>query len=152
MEKTVTKINTLWGASVAVLSTLLGDFWYLFAAFLILNAVDYITGVIKAKVYHRENSVRGLRGIIKKFGYWVVISLAFFISFSFENMGNIIGVNLGFMKMVGWFTLTTFIINEIRSILENLIILGVDIPKFLTNGLEIARKIATDEEENNANN
>ncbi len=141
MEKILNKINTTWGASVAALSALLGDFWYLFAAFLVLNTVDYITGIIKAKVYHKENSARGLRGIIKKVGYWVVIALAFFISFSFENMGNIIGVNLGFMKMMGWFTLATFIINEIRSILENLVILQVDVPKFLTKGLEVATNI-----------
>ena len=136
MEKFINKINTLWGITVAACSTLFGGFWYLFAAFLILNAVDYITGVIKARVFYKENSNKGLRGIIKKVGYWVVIALSFFIGFSFESMGSFIGVNLGFIKMVGWFTLATFIINEIRSILENLVILGVDVPIFLTKGLE----------------
>ncbi len=151
MEKIINKINTLWGGTVAALSALFGSFWYLFAAFLLLNAVDYITGIIKARIYHKENSAKGLRGIIKKVGYWVVIALAFFISFSFENMGNLIGVNLGFMKIMGWFTLATFIMNEIRSILENLVVLGVDIPKFLTEGLEVAVKLAEGEDSNEHN-
>ena len=156
MEKIINKINTVWGVCIASFSALFGDFWYLFAAFLLLNTVDYITGIIKAKVYHKENSNQGLRGIIKKVGYWVVISLAFFISFSFENMGTLIGVNLGFMKMVGWFTLATFIINEIRSILENLVVLGVDVPSFLIKGLEVASSATSrktsDEENDNDNN
>ncbi len=152
MEKIINKINTLWGGAVAALSALLGDFWYLFAAFLLLNAVDYITGIIKARMTCRENSARGLLGIIKKVGYWVVIALAFFISFSFENMGSLIGINLGFMKMMGWFTLATFIMNEIRSILENLVILGVDVPKFLIDGLEVAAKLSESKENKNENN
>ncbi len=145
MDKLLSKANSLWGMAVALLSSLFGRFWYLFAAFLILNLVDYITGIIKAKLSLKESSARGLMGIIKKVGYWVVISLSFFISLSFENMGSAIGLDLSFTRLLGWFTLATFIINEIRSILENLIALGVDVPSFLTTGLEIASK-AVDEQ------
>ena len=145
MDKLLSKANSLWGMAVALLSSLFGRFWYLFAAFLILNLVDYITGIIKAKLSLKESSSKGLLGIIKKVGYWVVIALSFFIALSFENMGSAIGLNLSFTRLLGWFTLATFIINEIRSILENLIALGVDVPSFLTTGLEIASK-AVDEQ------
>ena len=37
----------------------------------------------------------------------------------------------------GWFTLTCLIINETRSILENLIEIGIDVPLFLKKGLEV---------------
>ncbi len=140
MDKILNKINSLWGLTITLFSSLFGQFWYLFAAFMILNIVDYITGIIKAKIYHAENSNKGLKGIIKKVGYWIVIALAFFIALSFENMGATIGLNLSFTRFLGWFTLATFIINEIRSILENLVILGVDIPPFLTYGLEVASR------------
>ena len=140
MDKILNKINSLWGLAITLLSSLFGQFWYLFAAFMLLNIVDYVTGVVKAKVYHAENSGKGLKGIIKKVGYWVVIALAFFIALCFENMGETIGLNLSFTSFLGWFTLATFIINEIRSILENLVILGVEIPSFLTYGLEVASK------------
>jgi len=138
MEKIMDKINMAWGLTVAVFSTIFGDHWYLFAAFLALNVADYITGIIKAKLSHTENSNKGLKGIVKKVGYWVVIAVSFFIAFYFTDMGQMIGVDLGFTTIIGWFTLATFIINEIRSILENLVAIGVDVPPFLTKGLEVA--------------
>lgn len=138
MEKIAHKMNTLWGAAVALFASTFGEFWFLFVAFFALNVVDYITGIAKAGLSKTENSNKGLKGIIKKVGYWVVIDIAFFIALSFEEMGANIGINLAFVEMLGWFTLATFIINEIRSILENLVILGVDVPTFLTKGLEVA--------------
>ncbi len=141
MEKIVHKMNTLWGAVVALFASTIGEFWYLFAAFFILNVVDYITGILKAKLTHTENSNKGLKGIVKKVGYWVVIAIAFFVALSFEQMGGTIGIDLKFIEIIGWFTLATFIINEIRSVLENLIVVGVDVPQFLINGLEVANQL-----------
>ena len=138
MEKIIHRVNMLWGAGVAFFASVFGEFWFLFMAFLILNIVDYVTGVLKAKLAHEENSCKGLKGIVKKVGYWVVIALAFFIAFSFSAMGSTVGINLEFVHLLGWFTLATFIINEIRSILENLILIGVDVPEFLIKGLEVA--------------
>lgn len=138
MEKIMDKINMAWGLMVAVFSTIFGEHWYLFAAFLALNIADYITGIIKAKLSNTENSCKGFKGIVKKVGYWVVISISFFIAFYFADMGEMIGIDLGFTTLIGWFTLATFIINEIRSILENLVAIGVDVPPFLIKGLSIA--------------
>ena len=148
MEKISHKMNTLWGAAVALFASTFGEFWFLFVAFFVLNVVDYITGIAKARFSKTENSNKGLKGIIKKVGYWVVIDIAFFIALSFEEMGANIGINLAFVEMLGWFTLATFIINEIRSILENLVILGVDVPVFLTKGLEVAAAAVQSKTEN----
>ena len=139
--KVLQKINLLWGGAVTVLGAVFGEFWFLFPAFLLLNAADYITGVLKARFTHTENSNKGLHGIVKKVGYWVVIAISFFIALCFEGMGEKIGVNLAFAELFGWFTLATFIINEIRSILENLVIIGVDVPVFLVKGLEVAAEL-----------
>ena len=138
MDKIVNKINLLLGRCTVLLSGVFGDHWYLFAAFLILNIVDYITGILKAKYFGVENSCEGLKGIIKKLGYWVCIAIGFFLSVGFVEVGTIIGVDLGFTQLFGWFTLATFIINEIRSILENLILMEVEIPSFIVKGLEVA--------------
>ena len=148
MEKIANKMNILWGAAVALFASMFGEFWFLFVAFFVLNVVDYITGVAKARFSKKENSNKGLKGIIKKVGYWVVIDIAFFIALSFEEMGANIGINLAFVEMLGWFTFATFIINEIRSILENLVILGVDVPVFLTKGLEVAAAAVQSKTEN----
>lgn len=138
MDKVVSKINLLWGGCTVLLSGIFGDHWYLFAAFLILNIVDYVTGILKAKYFGVENSCEGLKGIIKKLGYWVCIAIGFFLSVGFVEVGGIIGVDLGFTQLFGWFTLATFIINEIRSILENLVLMEVEIPSFIVKGLEVA--------------
>ena len=141
MEKILHKVNIIGGAVATVLSAVFGEFWYLFCAFLVLNVVDYITGILKARFTESENSNKGWKGIVKKIGYWVCIAIGFFISVCFTEMGSKIGVDLSFTHLFGWFTLATFIINEIRSILENLVVMGVEVPEFLTKGLEIAKKI-----------
>lgn len=140
VEKIANKINLLWGGCVAFMAALFGEYWFLFATFLVLNAIDYITGIVKAKLANVENSNKGRIGIIKKVGYWVVIGIAFFIGFAFEEMGAKIGIDLSFAPLFGWLTLATFLINEIRSILENLILIGVKVPNWLIKGLEVAAK------------
>ena len=79
--------------------------------------------------------------MLKKVGYWVVIGIAFYIAASFVKMGEMFGINLTFVQLFGWFTLATYLINEIRSILENLIALKVNVPAFLVKGLEVSEKL-----------
>jgi phage-related holin len=56
-------------------------------------------------------------------------------------MGEIIGVDLHFVQMFGWLTLAMYIVNELRSILENLVEIGVDVPEFLIKGLDVTKKL-----------
>lgn len=138
MEKILNKINLTAGAVITLMSAVFGTYWYLFAAFLALNIVDYITGILKAKYTNTENSNRGWRGIVKKTGYWVVIAIAFFIAQFFDELGALINADLGFTVILGWMTLATFIINEMRSVLENLVVMNVEVPMWLIKGLEVA--------------
>ena len=140
MEKILEKANLFWAAAVMVLSAVFGEFWYLFAAFAALNIVDYITGWVKARYFGKENSVKGLKGILKKLGYWIVIAIGFFVAEAFIALGTNIGMDFGLSVFIGLFTLGTFIINEIRSVLENLVEIGVEVPIWLIKGLDVARK------------
>lgn len=136
------KINMIYGLIATIGVTIFGKYWFLFAGFLILNVVDYITGYCKAKLYNKNvSSAIGAKGICKKVWYWLVIGLAFFISDCFVHMGEIIGINLSFVQLFGWFTLATYLINEIRSILENLVEMNVKVPQFLIAGLDITQKL-----------
>ena len=144
MGKLFCKINVLWGGAVALMCQLFGKHWYLFVAFMALNITDYITGIIKARYTKTENSSAGLKGIVKKVGCWLVIAIAFFVGVSFDELGKLLEVDLGFTSFVGWFTLATFIINEIRSNLENLVQIGVAVPKWLIKGFEVASKKIND--------
>ena len=136
------KINMIYGAIAAVGVAFFGKYWFLFFGFLVLNIADYLTGFVKAKFYKKnESSAIGAKGIWKKVSYWIVIGLAFFISTCFVYMGEIIGINLGFVLLFGWFTLATYLVNEIRSILENLVEMNIKVPQFLIAGLEITQKL-----------
>lgn len=140
--KVINKVNVIYGAVATFLTVVFGTYWFLFAGFLMLNIVDYITGWIKAKYFNKnESSSIGAKGVFKKVGYWVVIGIAFYISFCFVSMGEIIEIDLSFMKFFGWFTLASYLINETRSILENLVEMNVKVPGFLVSGLEISQKL-----------
>ena len=134
--------NAAVGAAVAVLSAVFGVYWYLFAGYLVLNVLDWLTGWYKARKKKQESSYRGLQGILKKTGYWVIILVAFLIPALFIQMGqDLLRIDLGFLTLLGWFTLAALLVNEVRSILENLVECGYEVPDFLIRGLAITEKL-----------
>ena len=136
------KVNMIYGFIAAVGTAVFGKYWFLFVGFLAMNVLDYLTGWIKAKFYKKnESSATGAKGILKKVLYWTVIGIAFFISHCFVYMGELLGMNLAFVTFFGWFTLSTYLINEIRSIIENLVEMNVKVPEFLIKGLDITQKL-----------
>lgn len=139
--------NAVVGAVVAVLSYILGEHWILFAAFLLLNVADWITGWMKSRMTGKENSVKGWKGVLKKLGYWIIIMVAFGASAVFIEIGLAIGIDLGITTLLGWFVLASLIINEIRSILENFVEAGYNVPTILIKGLEVADKVVNKTEE-----
>lgn len=141
--------NAIAGAIVAILSYILGEHWILFVAFLLLNVADWLTGWMKSRINKKENSVAGWKGVLKKLGYWLMVAVAFGASAVFIEIGQTIGIDLGVTTLLGWFVLASLLINEIRSIIENFVEAGFNVPKILTKGLEVADKIVNQEEEKN---
>lgn len=145
MEEEIFKIFNKITTTISVISTALtsifGIEWILFIGYLILNLTDYLTGTIKAKIKKTESSNKGLIGILKKFCYWILIGISFLISYMLMQIGSKLNINLEFIMLFGWFTLTCLIINESRSIIENLVEIGIDVPIFLKNGLETYENI-----------
>lgn len=139
--------NAAVGAIVAVLSYTLGEHWILFVAFLLLNVADWLTGWMKSRMAGKENSVRGWKGVLKKLGYWLMIMVAFGASAVFIEIGVVIGIDLGITTLLGWFVLASLLINEIRSILENFVEAGFNVPNILIKGLEVADKVVNKETE-----
>ena len=67
---------------------------------------------------------------------------SFMIPELFIHLGqDLLGINLSFLALLGWFTLATLLVNEIRSILENLVEYGINVPEFLIKGLAITEKL-----------
>lgn len=141
MDTEFLKIFNKISATLSIISTTLTSFfgieWILFLGYLILNILDYVTGTIKSKVTHTESSNKGLLGIVKKVCYWILIGISFLISYLLMQLGGKLNINLEFIMIFGWFTLACLIINESRSIIENLIEIGIEVPEILTKVLNI---------------
>lgn len=139
--------NAVVGTIIAVLSYILGEHWWLFLAFLLLNVADWLTGWMKSRMAGKENSMKGWKGVLKKLGYWIMIMVGFGASAIFIEVGQVIGIDLGITTLLGWFVLASLLINEIRSILENFVEAGFNVPIILIKGLEVADKIVNKEED-----
>lgn len=145
----IDKYNTIVGIIVATLSFVFGDNWILFAFFLVANVFDELTGWYKAYVHQKENSSKGWKGVLKKFCYWVMIAVSFLMSAMFIEIGDVIGINLKITTLLGYFVLGSLFINEIRSIIENLVEADIYVPEIMKKGLEVADKLLKESEEAN---
>nr|DAN92611.1 MAG TPA: holin [Caudoviricetes sp.]DAW24256.1 MAG TPA: holin [Caudoviricetes sp.] len=139
--------NALVGAVIAVLTYIFGEHWMLFALFLAFNVADWLTGWAKSRLAHKESSSAGWKGVLKKLGYWMMIAVSFGASAVFVEIGATLGINLQITVLLGWFVLASLIVNELRSILENFVEMGYDVPKILVKGLEVADKAINQSQE-----
>lgn len=139
--------NAIVGGIVAILSFVFGEHWILFAIFLLFNIADWLTGWMKSRMAGKENSVKGWQGVLKKLGYWLMILVAFAASAVFIEIGNTLGMDLGITTLLGYFVLASLLVNELRSILENFVEAGYNVPTVLVKGLEVADKVVNQEEQ-----
>lgn len=133
------KTNVIGALVVMILGDLVGH-WQVFALFLCLNVIDFFYGWLKGRKTHTLSSGKGANGIMKKVTYWVVIGVAFGVAEILVEFGQDAGIQLDFLRLFGWFTLGVYILNEITSIVENLVVLGYDVPEIFVRGLNAARK------------
>ena len=141
-------IHYLYTSTIVVLTTLFGKHWLLFMIYLLLNILDTITGWSRAKISKTLNSRTGFKGVVNKIGCWMLLLIGFLIPICFKELGQIIHIDLTITVYLGWFILASLMVNELRSIIENLVEIGVKVPTILINGLEVvAQKL--DEKNNN---
>ena len=148
MQTVTDTYNAFLGTIIAILTMVFGEHWFIFALFLLLNVADWLTGWMKSRINGVENSMAGWKGVLKKLGYWLMIIVAFAIAAGLIEIGKVINIDLGITTFLGWFVLASLIVNEARSILENFVEAGYDVPTVLTKGLQVAdQKLnGTDEE------
>lgn len=95
--------------------------------------IDYATGMFKAWINASLSSRTGLIGILKKVGYLLVVCTAGVVDWLISSGLGKIGIKIDVGFYIGVIVVIWFIINELISILENLAIIGVPLPKFLTS-------------------
>lgn len=123
-----------------IINILMDNHSILFLMLILMNIFDWLTGWLKARILKVENSVAGALGIVKKIGSWLIVFIGFMLSYAFKELGEIINIDMEMATLLGWFVLLSFIINEIRSILENLVECNIKVPKILTSGLAVVQE------------
>jgi len=109
------------------------------------NLVDYFTGLCAAK-YRTEqiNSYKGIRGIIKKVCMWLLVLIGAWLDVLIQYATECAGLNTEIPFVVATVVTLWLVTNEMISILENMIDIGVKLPPFL---LPIAKYIRQQVEE-----
>ena len=136
------KMDKVKAAFVAAFSMIFGWLGILAVPVLILaglNFTDYITGILASK---RRNELvtsdKGLWGIVKKIGMWILVGLGWAMDVLINYAGQYVGLSIKLPFVVATIVAVWLICNEIISILENLLDIGVAMPPFL---MPLARMI-----------
>ena len=109
------------------------------------NMIDYITGLMASK-YRKEqiSSYKGMRGIIKKVCMWLLVIVGAMIDVLVKYAASTMGLNIQIPFIVATLVAVWIVANEIISILENIIDIGVELPPFL---MPIVKRIKKEVEE-----
>lgn len=119
MNNTWQNIQIAFTAIGGVIGAALGGFDGFMYALIIMMVTDYITGVIEAGYSHEISSKIGFKGILKKLLMFIVIAVAHLIDIYVIHTPG----------MLRTATIFFYISNEGISILENISLCGVPIPK-----------------------
>ncbi len=132
MKNEVTTVKAVTTAIFSALTSLFGALTIPVLLMVACNIIDYITGIWAAK-YRKErvNSYKGLRGITKKICMWLLVAVGFIIDQLLLYASQTVGVKIPFTYLVACIVALWIICNEIISILENIVDIGVQMPAFL---------------------
>lgn len=109
------------------------------------NLIDYITGLIASKYRDEQiNSYKGMRGIIKKVCMWLLVVVGAMVDVLIRYAVSTVGINIQLPFIVATLVSMWIVINEVISILENMIDIGVDLPPFL---MPLVKRIKKEVEE-----
>ena len=108
---------------------ILGGWDIALMSLIIVVIIDYLTGVASAFYNKNISSKKGLKGIIKKFCYFLIVALAVVID-------NLLGQSGIIRSLVIYF----FVANDGISVIENMAEMDVKMPKKLIDALEELRK------------
>lgn len=117
----------------SILSSMLGILYVPVLLMVGCNVIDYITGLMAAA--HRADgkisSYKSIRGLTKKVAMWLLVVVGAIIDCLIKYAASTLGYELPFTFLVACVVAVWIVCNELISILENLIDVGISIPAFL---------------------
>ena len=126
-------VKVLFTAIGSFLSSILGILYVPVLLMVVCNLIDYITGLVAAK-YRTDggiSSYKSMKGITKKVMMWLLVVVGAIIDQVLAYASATLGFAMPFTFLVACIVAIWIICNEIISILENMLDIGVEIPGFL---------------------
>ena len=136
-------ILTLVGSIGSFFSYLIGGFDKLLIALIVFMVIDFLSGLILAIVFKNSNKTKngrlsseaGIKGLAKKIFILFIVAVG-------TQLDLVLGVSFVRDGVV-----IAFISMEGLSILENVALAGVPVPKLIKNALEVLNKKDNKEDE-----
>ncbi len=126
------KEKTIFTSIFAVISSWLGVLAIPAIVLVLCNLIDYSTGLVASPFRNQTiNSYKSIRGIAKKVCMWLLIIVGALLDWLLIGTSASIGIALPFTYLISIIVTVWLIANEIISILENMVDIGVSIPPFL---------------------
>lgn len=129
----INTIKAIVTVVAAVLSALLGTLYIPVLLMILCNIIDYATGLMAAK--NRPDggisSYRSIKGIKKKVSMWLLVVVGAVMDQLLLYASQTIGVKIPVTFLIACVVAIWIICNEIISILENMVDIGIQIPSFL---------------------
>ena len=120
-----TLFNFITGTLLTAIVYFLGGWDMAIQVLVVMMILDYITGILKA-IFNKEiNSYVGVKGIIKKVGYLIIVGVSVMLDRLMGDTGAVRNVVIYF-----------FVANEGISIVENWVAMGLPMPQVIIDTLE----------------
>lgn len=129
-------LQAVFSAALAAFSVYFNVIAVPLTVLIIMMIIDYITGMAAAYIKAELSSKRGLQGIIKKISYMALVAAAMGLDYLIYHGLSQIGIYQDSTIFFGLLITFWLVINELISILENLVKLDVPVPKFLIKIIE----------------
>lgn len=129
-----------------LLSSVLGALYIPVLLMVLSNIIDYVTGLMAVK-YRQDggiSSYKSMRGICKKVSMWLLVVVGSILDGLLMYAAPAIGFKLPGKFLIAALVAIWIICNEIISILENMIDIGITVPKFLEPLVKQIRRTTED--------
>lgn len=125
-------LKAIFSAAAAAFSIYFNMLAVPVAVLIAAMAADYLTGLYSAYINRCLSSKTGLKGIIKKLGYLMLIAAAMFADYLIHAGFQYVNIKMDCSFWAGILVTFWLIVNELISIIENLIKTDIPVPKFLS--------------------
>lgn len=153
-------IITIAAVIGGVISTFFGGWSAGMTTLVIFMAIDYLSGVVVACVFHKSNksasgafeSRAGWKGLAKKCFTMLFVLIAHRLDAVISEM-QMVTISANYIRDMA---VVGFMVNELFSIVENAGLMGVPLPKIILRALEVLQSRTenaeiTDEDSNDEN-